>query len=171
MDDDEAAFFDAIEREQLVHDVNNEITLYQNTGDARFFWRAFLTLREAGEPIPEDFLSKLAQWGSKLIRAQTPTEIASALELGGDEKRHIGPAHSAAYYKRWRLASEVQTMMKMRPTLKLAEAIRIVAKNSGMTTSKVKADYHKVFTAPVSKAGKSRANKGHSLNQAMNAWR
>lgn len=127
MKDDEEDFGEALERESHVHEVNNEITLYHNTGDARFFWRAFLLIHESGEPMPQNFLDKLAQWGNRVIQAKTPQEIATAIEMTGDDKKHIGPKHSEAYRRRWRLASEVQIVKRLYK-IKLIKAIETVAK-------------------------------------------
>lgn len=168
MNDDEKAFFQQIEREQTVHDVNNEITLYQQTGDARFFWRAFLIIHESGDPIPKDFINKLAKFGEKLLQTKTPQELATALELTGDTKKHVGPKHSLAYEKRWRLASEVRTVKELYK-ISLQKAIEAVARNNNLSAFKVRKDYHSVFTAGVHKANKDAA--ATSLSSAVNAWR
>ena len=156
-----------IKHEEHVHEVNNEITLFHNTGDARFFWRAFLLIREEGKPIPDDFLDKIAQWGGKLLTARTPTEIAAALELTGDDKRHVGPKQSEAYRRRWMIASEVKNMQRFY-RVKLSKAIEIVARNRGLSVPKVKRDYHEVFTAPLKQ---TKPKKSGTLDEAMRAWR
>ena len=168
MNDEENAFFQQIEREQNIHDVNNEITLYQQTGDARFFWRAFLIIHESGDPIPKDFIDKLAKFAEKLLQTKSPQELATALELTGDEKRHIGPKHSEAYRKRWRLASEVRTVKELYK-IPLLKAIEAVARNNNLSAFKVRKDYHSVFTAGIRKANKDAA--ATSLSSAVNGWR
>ena len=160
-------FIEHIERQQTVYSVNDELALYRNTGDARFFWRAFLLIRQAGQPIPDDFLNKISQWGGKLLAAQTPTEIAMALELSGNDKRHLGPKQSAAYRRRWELASEVHSVRDLY-RLRLSKAIEIVARNRGLSVAKVKHDYHAVSTAPLKQ---TKPEKGGTLDEAMRAWR
>lgn len=172
MNADEMEFLAQLAEAEHVCEVNNEITLYHNTGDARFFWRAFLLIREAKKPIPEDVLSKIAEYANGLISAKTPREIAAALELAGDGKSHSGPKHSQAYVRRWRLASEVQTVMRLRPSLSLKTAIEIVARNRGLTVAKVKAAYHRVFTEPLGRAAKGKQkNQTQSLANIMETWR
>jgi hypothetical protein len=172
MNADEVRFLAQLAEQEHVREVNNKITLYHNTGDARYFWRAFLLLREAKKPIPEDVLSKIAKYAEGLISAKTPREIAAALELAGDEKSHTGPKHSQAYAKRWRLASEVQLVKRLRPSLPLKSAIQIVARNRGLTVAKVKADYHRVFTEPLGRAAKGKQKTQiQSLANVMKEWR
>jgi hypothetical protein len=167
MEDDEKKYIQDLEREQHIHDVNNEITLYQQTGDARFFWRAFLTIHEFGDPIPKNFIDKLAQFGTKILQAKTPQELSAGLELTGDEKRHIGPIQSAAYQRRWRLASEVKTVKELYK-IPLSKAIATVAKNNNLGVSKVRNDYHKVFTARTKTV--TQKTPVVSLTDAMKAW-
>ncbi len=168
---DDATEFDRlnvqIKHMEFVRTVNNELALFQNTGDARFFWRAFLRIREAGQPIPDDFLDKLAQWGAKLLTARTPHEIAAALELTGDDKRYVGPKKSDAYRRRWMIASEVKNVQSLY-RLKLTKAIETVARNRGLSVPKVKRDYHEVFTAPLKQ---TKPKKSGTLDAAMRAWR
>lgn len=168
---EEDQYFADLDHEQHVHDVNNEITLYRQTGDARFFWRAFLLLHESGKDVPKDFMDKLAKFANKLLHAKTPNEIAFALELVGDEKKHIGPKHSQAYYRRWRLASEVQIVQRQY-RIKLSEAIAAVARNNCLSIAKVKGDYHKIFSAPQTKAlEKAKEKQVGSLAEAISLWR
>lgn len=167
MSDDEKKFIAELERQDHVHAVNNEISLYQNTGDARFFWQAFLMIHEKGDPIPQDFLDKLAQWGRGAIQAQTPKEVAVALELSGNGKNHLGPKQSATYEKRWRLASEVKTVKNLY-RISLIEAIRTVARNNSLPIHKVKSVYHEVFTAPLNESEKN--TDGKSLASVMAGW-
>lgn len=173
MDDDEKQFFDEWERADLVHEVNNEITLYQATGDGRFFWRAFLTLYEAGEPLPSNFLAKFAQLGNSLLSATTPQEISAALEFSAnDGRRHVGPKHSRAYEKRWRLASEVKTVLRLRPELSLVAAKRIVARNRGLSLAEVSKTYHDVFTAPLRKSRAIEAKKNErQIDSVLRSWK
>ena len=168
--DDETEFdrlLEQIEHGEHVRRVNNEITLYHNTGDARFFWRAFLLIRKEGKPIPDDFLDKIAQWGGKLLTAQTPAQVATAMELTGDERRHVGPKQSEAYRRRWRLASEVKNVQRQFD-VSLQKAIEAVALNNRLSVPKVKRDYHEVFTAPLKQ---TRPKKNGTLDEAMRAWR
>lgn len=168
MNEDEKKFIAEIERQDHVHAVNNEISLYQNTGDARFFWQAFLMIHEKGDPMPQDFLDKLAQWGRGAIQAQTPKEVAVALELSGDGKKHLGPKQSATYEKRWRLASEVKTVKNLY-RISLIEAIRAVARNNSLPIHKVKSVYHEVFKASGKESKKRTAEK--SLVSVLATWR
>jgi hypothetical protein len=162
---DELAFLAQLKREQLANDVQNECTLYRNTGDGRFLWRAFLRLHGAKEPIPQAILDRLAHWGGRLLGAQDPKEIAAALELSGDEKKHIGPKQSESYRKRWRLASEVCIVRDLYK-ISLTKAIAAVARNSGLSVATVKGAYDDVFRAPL------RERKSPTdLTSALNNWR
>lgn len=147
--------------------VNNDLARYQATGDARFVWKAIGRYAQADKPLPMDYLRKLAEWGGKIQQLARPAEITAALELSGDEKNKVGPAHSAAYTKRWRLASEVQRVHLMRPGPLIA-AIRIVAQNSGESVSVVKRSYHAVFTAPVKQP---RRPAPTDLTSIISGWR
>lgn len=148
--------------------VNNELTLYLSTGDARFFWRAFLLLHKDGRPIPQNFMDKFAQIGERILQTTDVTALPAALELAGSAKDHIGPKQSAAYRARRRLASEV-AMVRSGYKISLSEAIRIVARNKKMSVAKVKKAYHDIFTAPLSTDNKS--TEGDSLTQLAALWR
>ncbi len=148
--------------------VNNELTLYLSTGDARFFWRAFLLLHKDGRPIPQNFMDKFAQMGERILQTTDVTALPAALELAGSAKDHIGPKQSAAYRARRILASEV-AMVRDGYKISLSEAIRIVARNNKMSVAKVKKAYHDIFTAPLSADSKS--TEDDSLTQLATLWR
>lgn len=165
---EDRTFHEELIREELVHLVNNEITLYRQTGDARFFWKAIMLLHEHREPVPEQYMAQIVKWAGKVQSISEPREIAAALELSGDAKRKVGPKHSAAYEKTWRLASEVKNVKNLRAGTSLAKAIGIVARNKGLPLPVVKAAYHEVFTAPVTK--QSRKAPRQNLADAMRGW-
>lgn len=151
----------------LMQDVNEEIVLFNNTRDGRFLWRAFVLLHKAGEPMPPTMLDVMAEWGRKLQDAASPVEIARALDLYGTQKKHIGPAHGAAYRKRWMVASEVR-LIQEQYRVPLKEAISVVARNGGLSVPKVKKDYHAVFTAPLKKKNTGGQN---ILAKTLKTWR
>lgn len=133
-------------RMEHVQEVNNEIRLYKNTGDARFLWRAFLLMRKAGDSIPESLMLKFEEWGRKLIAEDNPRKIASALELAGGQKRHIGLKQGATYRARWMLAGEVANV-KSFYNITLTEAIDVVARNNKVSVAMVKKIYHQVVSS------------------------
>lgn len=155
-----------LQRMQHVREVNEEIQLYRNTGDARFLWRAFLLMRRAGDPIPEDLMLKFEEWGRKLIAADSPRKIASALELAGGPKRHIGPKHGAAYRMRFRLAAEVANVQKLY-RITLTEAIAAVAHNNGVTAAVVKKAYHQVVPA---KKSRQAMQTSREIDHTLRIW-
>lgn len=167
---EEDAFIKAMRHGELVRDVNNKIALFQNTGDPRFFWKAFVLLREAGEDIPESFMHQITVWGKALIPAATPHQVATAVQMIGTEKRHIGPKHSAAYEHRWRIASEVERVKKLYK-VNLATSIDVVARDRNLTVAKVKKAYHDTFTGPAKKAKATEKEADRSLDATLNAWR
>lgn len=163
---EEKQFLEHLDREVLNTAVLNEFALYSNTGDGRFLWRAILVLQRAGEPIPNNLQTKLAQWASKLLTAESQGEICAALELIGDGKKHLGPKHGIAYRKRWRLAGEVRIVMDLYK-ISSTKAIASVAKNRGLSIEKVKKDYHAVFGAA------NRQRNGQTptdLDQVLRSW-
>lgn len=164
------AYVKELDHEQLVHDVNNEITLFHATSDPRFFWKAFVLLREAGEPIPESFMRQITVWGNALIPAATPHQVAAALQMTGNGKRHIGPKHSAAYERRWRIASEVKRVSEFYK-ITITKAVATVARNNSLTVAKVKKAYHDTFTAPVTKTKNTSKETARALDSALNSWR
>lgn len=160
-----------LERADRIRAVNNEIALFQNTGDARFFWRAYLRLRAAGESVPDDFMAQIDTYASKLLKAQTPLDIAAALDLSGNEKKHTGPKHAAAYARRWRIASEVKIVQDMFPGMTTDKAIKAVARNRGLSHAKVKKDYYQVFPAAKSRRKSVNPSAPPELAAAMRHWR
>lgn len=160
-EDESKAFIEDMKRRDFNTRVNREFELYLDSGDGRFLWRAFLLLHEAGQPIPQNLLDKLAQWGGRLLTAKDPREIAAALELSGAK-------HSAAYRKRWRLAMEVNQVKELFNLATLKEAIEVVARNRKLKFSVVENNYHSVFTAD---AGKNKPRDAeHALTGVMNTW-
>ena len=169
-EDGAASLLDA-RRRDLTLRLNTECALYINTGDARFFWRAFLHLYDAGEPIPQDFLDKFAEWGQKVLAADSPREIALALELAGTDKKHAGRAQGETYRRNWRIGSEVEQVRKLFG-VSLEEAIRIVGRNRKLHISVVKTAHDKAFRAPVRKQRKARQGEDSiSLQEAVGTWR
>ena len=148
--------------------VNNEVELYLSTGDARFFWRAFLLLHQAGRPIPQNFMDKFAQMAERILQTADVADLPAALELAGSAKSHIGPKQSAAYRRRRSLAAEV-AMVRDLYKISLTKAIRIVARNRKMSEAKIKKAYHDIYTAPLSTSNKS--NEADSLTQLAALWR
>lgn len=159
--------FEAMEREAVLRAINNEIAQYQNTGDARFFWRAVLRINKAGEPLPEDFQREIAQFARAMLQAGTAPELARATGMAGSAKKHRGPVQSAAYTRNWRLASEVKTLLQLHPKLTLTAAIAAVARDRGLSVALVKKAYHATFTATKPKRKKAPT----ALDDAMRAWR
>lgn len=146
--------------------VSNEVALYRNTGDARFLWRAVMLHNDAARPLPVELVAKLAEWGSKVQTLAAPDAIAQALELRGSKKDKIGPRHAITYRRRWRLASEVDLVHRLRPDKSLTEAMKTVARNRGKSFAVVKKAYHDIFTAPV------RAHcASASVQDLLQAWR
>ena len=148
--------------------VHEELDLYRITQDGRFFWRAFLRLHGSGQPVRQDFLDKLAEIGKKLLSADSADSVVSALEFSGNKKKHVGPETSAAYRRRYVVATKVH-WAKTFWNVSLKQAIEIIAKDRNLSVSKVKADYHKIYTAPA-KAEK-KGTRHRDIAQAMNAWR
>lgn len=155
----------SIQEQDFACRIQNNLALYENTGDARYVWRAIFLFHEAKKPLPPALMAKLVDWGGRVQSISDPKEIAAALELTGDNRRHVGPRHSQAYQRRWRIASEVKIVRSLRASLTLAQAIQIVARNRGLTVAKVKKDYYGTFPAP------RRRDKAQDLSQAMQAWR
>lgn len=165
--DDEKAFLADLEECQFNTEVQNELTLYRNTGDARFFWKAIMLFAEAGKPLPVEFTSKLAAWGALIQHLSTPDDITATLELTGEKKQPVGPKHSEAYRLRWRLASEVQMAQRARGG-SLVSAFGVVARNRGLSVSVVKKAYHSIFTSPIKS---NRPTGTMQLSEALKAWR
>ena len=140
--------------------VNNELTLYRNTGDARFVWRAVMRYHEANITMPAVLVAKLAEWGGRVQTVSSPDAIVLALELKGSAKDKIGPSHSAAYRRRWRLASEVQLLHRLAPDKTLDQAIENVARNRRKSIAQVKRAYHDVFTASMQAPDETAAVQG-----------
>ncbi len=91
MNDDQKPYPKEVKRRQLVRNVNNKITLYQNRAMGVTSARLpNIALRWASS-ILGDFLTTLAEIGGRLLGAQTPGEIAAGLEFSKDVKKHIGP--------------------------------------------------------------------------------
>ena len=135
--------------DEFIRTVNNDVARYHATGDARFVWKVIARYAQANKPLPMDYVHKLAEWGGKLQQISKPADIATALELSGDEKNKVGPKHSAAYTKRWRLASEVQQVHQrpFGPPISIAEAIRIVARNRALPVSVVHGAFYSLQKA------------------------
>lgn len=163
-----------IQKLQLDVDVGAELALYTNTGDARFIWRAVARCHAADAPLPPVIVDKLAQWAALVQPLAEPAALVAALELSGSAKSKIGPKHSAAYRRRWRLAGEVSTVMRMIPDRKpnkgkLRKALAIVAHRRGLSVSVVKAAYHQTVTAD--DRGADKLDRAAELQAALRAWR
>lgn len=173
--DESQVWFDKFMREMHVVDVNNQLALFSNTGDARFFWRAFLLIHERGETIPSQMLDLIATWARELQTAQTPFEIAAALKLSGDAKDHIGPKQSKAYEHRWEVASEVAMLMKIYRA-PVGKAIEKVATRRHMPARTVSKFYYAVFPKGIKQSAERPKRAGRSgslpaIDQAMRSWR
>ena len=156
------------EHEALVMSVNNEIHLFHATGDARFFWRAYRRLHQAGEPIPQSYLDVLADFAGRILMTENVAELPAALGLAGSEKAHIGPKQSAAYRRRWHLASEV-LMVRDLYKMSLADAIKTVARNRGLSAATVKKAHYEIFTKPAT--GAKRRESVDAGMALQNLWR
>lgn len=165
---EEEEYLDNLDERQFNCEVQNELTLYRGTGDARFVWKAIMLYAEAKKPLPAEFVTDLAVWGARVQTLSKPGDIAAALELTGRKDRHrIGPHDSAAFTKRWLLASEVQRVMKAK-RCRPGEAKALVARNRGLSESVVAKAYHAVFTAPISKRRGRR--EADPLGEVLRAW-
>jgi hypothetical protein len=160
-------FFSNMEGRQINTEINDALALYEKTRDGRYFWRAFIILHEASQPIPQNFLDKLAQIGQRLLTADSAANIATALEFSGDKGKYVGSTTSMAYERRWRVASEVHQVKEFY-NLSLNKSFSVVAIRRGLTVFKVKADYHKVFKTPARKALKIAGSR--VLAQQMQGW-
>lgn len=149
--------------------VQNEITLYANTGDGRYVWRLIALYHEARRALPWEVVAKLAAWGDKIQGLTTPAAIAEALELKGSSKHKRGPSNAAAYRKRWRLASEVDLVRRLFPGIKtLKAAFKVVAANRGLSVPVVKRAYHDVFTATQTQPA---ADASTVIQDLLQTWR
>lgn len=167
---DSAAFIADLKRREFNSLVNNECDLYRNTGDGRFLWRAYLRLHEAGAPIPQNFLDKFAEWAHKVLDAESPKEIAVALELAGTTQKHSGRKQGETYRRNWLLGSEVEQVRQLWK-ISLEEAFRIVARNRRKPLSVVKKAYDMAFRAPVREQRQEQGKKrAMPLQDALGAW-
>lgn len=166
--DTEQAILSELAEAEFIRAVNNDAERYRATGDARFVWKVIARYAQADKPLPMDYVRKLAEWGGKLQQISKPADIATALELSGHDKEHVGPARSAAFSKRWRLASEVHRVQRLHAGT-LIDAIRIVARNSGKTLAVVKKAYHDVFNATEKRTHRRR--RADDLASIMSNWR
>lgn len=162
-----------LRRGDFVCRINNEISQFNNTNDARFFWRAFLLIQEAGEEIPKEFMEQINSYARVMLNAKCPTNLASELELFGDNKKHLGIEHSHKYTRRWKIASEVETLIRVSSLNKFKtsgsakitakQAISAVAKERGMTPANV----HKIYYDTFRTSGIERENKGRNSGLAL----
>ena len=159
-------FLDQVRKQQLISHVNNEIHLYHATGDARFFWRAYRRLHKAGEPIPQDFLNKIAEFASSILSNDDLSALPKALELAGSDKSHIGPKQSALYRRRWKIASEVE-MVKDLYKISTTQAIKAVAENRELSFGNVKKIHWQVFKEPLVKRKKVDIEDAGALLQKL----
>jgi hypothetical protein len=167
LDADEVAFIADLEEREFNCEIQNELVLYRSTGDARFVWKAIMLFAEAGKTLPVEFIAKLAEWGGMIQHLSAPEEITAALDLTGEKRQPVGPKHSEAYRLRWRLASEVQMVHKVKGGTLLG-AFTVVARNRGLSAAVVKKAYHSVFTAP---AKSNRSTGATQLSDALKNWR
>lgn len=167
-----------LKRGDFVCRINNEISKFNNTRDARFFWRAFLLIQEAGEEIPKEFMEQINSYVRVMLNAKNPKDLAARLELFGDKKNHLGIEHGHKYTRRWKIASEVETLIgvsnlnkfKTLGTTKITakQAISLVAKERGMTPANVhKIYYDTLRTSSIEGENKER-NSGLALQML---WR
>lgn len=168
MNSDEQEFLNDLEDREFTSIIQDELTLYRQTGDARFIWKAVILFNEAGRQLPTEFMEKLAQWGALVQDASEPKEIALALELSGKEKQRIGPNNSRAYERRWHVASEVQQVQRLYRT-SLTSAIMTVARNRGLSVAKVKKDHDSVVRKP-SRNEINKQVKGADIAEIMKRW-
>lgn len=150
------------------NEIANLAKLYQTTSDARWLWRVVILLHEKRRPIPANLVAKLAEWGGKILELSDPRELTAALELTGQPggTSNVGPKQSAAYERRWRLASEVAAVKRLWPKMETIEACRTVAKNTGTPINYVKSAFYKTFPR---RAGGNVAHR--DLQGAMMSWR
>lgn len=162
-----------LKRRDFVCRINNEISKFNNTRDARFFWRAFLLIQEAGEEIPKEFMEQINSYARVMLNAKCSKDLALDLELFGDKKNHLGLEHSLKYTRRWKIASEVETLIKVSNLNRLKtsgstkitakQAISSVAKKRGMTSAHVHKIYYDTFRA----SSIERENKGRNSGLAL----
>lgn len=157
-----------LERADLIRAINSEIALFQSTGDARFFWRAYLRLRAAGEPIPPDFLQRIDGFARALLSARTPQEIARALDLSGSTKKR-GPKHAVAHARRWRIAGEVAALQSTFPGLSASRAIDAVAQSRGLSSALVRKMFYQALAKPRHKAAEG--PPADELAAVLRLWR
>lgn len=169
--DGAAEFVRVLDDITFQNDVDNDLALYLNTGDARFVWRAIARHHGAGKPLPPALMSKLAQWAGRVLALSGADQIAHALELVGTGKDKIGPSHSSAYRRKWKLASEVQIVRRLRPDLSLKDAFEVVARNTGKSVPVVKRAYHDTMTAPTGRAKRAAKKRAPQLQYVLSAWR
>ncbi len=161
-----------LEQHDLYAAINRDIAHFQDTGDGRFFWRAYLRCRSAGLPVPDDFMELIDGFASGLVNAQTPQQIGAAMGMAGGVKRHVGHKHSASFVEKWRIAIEVQTVLSMWPNMNKTAALEAVARNNNQSVSVVKKAYYTAKNSQPQKAVKaSKPKPAAALAQAISTWR
>lgn len=155
-----------VSRVEANNEAHNELVLYQHTGDGRCVWRAISILFEADIPIPRNIHAKLHEW-SQAISQATNENLARGLELVGDEKKHLGPSLTNKAYARVKLASEVRQVADLYK-ISITEAMRVVARNSGLKFPNVKRTYHRVFQGTGRKPKDADPNP---LSTAIKGWK
>lgn len=85
-----------------------------------FVWSAYLTLRRRGAQLPEELLGEFDAFAAKLMRADTPDEIAKAMRMGSRSGK--GGKSALHRYKQRR-----QTMKAIAAFFRLRHAVQSVS--------------------------------------------
>lgn len=164
-----------LERQPLMTEVDNALTLYMSERNGLLIWRAFRLLHEAGQPIPANILAKFAEWAAKLEQVSDTRDIALALELSGGSKSPKGSSRLEAAEHRRSIASEVNDVAKLYG-MSINKAIEVVSKNQGMGKDSVRSAYFSHFRPRKQKTpagfSRSKADATTTLDSVMAAaWR
>lgn len=113
---------------------------YKRTGNARFVWRAYRGLREAGLPIPEVILKCFDQWAGALRSDDDAAGTFRAMELGGGKRSHLGARRVGPEERRSVIAAAVRQMVErdVAPTA----AIRQVAQRFAISEPAARKAYY-----------------------------
>jgi hypothetical protein len=137
---EETAFFASIAKGELVESVNNDLLLFKNKRNGLALWRAYVTCREAGEPIPEVILLYFDQMARELGKATTAKQIAEAMHMagrpGGSARQHLIEADRDLH-----LLSQVHRLVTLPRPLAINAACKRVAERYGIKWTSLKRAY------------------------------
>ena len=136
------AFMSSDAQQWAVRHAAQDMAMYRGTGNARFVWRAFMSFREVGLPIPEDILAVFDRWARSLSSGDGPAETLRAMDLGGGPRTRLGSTQVGVVERETVIAREVDRLRALKgigPTV----AIRQVAAMRLMPEPEVRKAYYR----------------------------